>query len=344
MFDLGGKPLGKLPLPDIVANSEIVPINNGEVLFDVTGYLRPRYFMSWNAKTGKAKETALKVESPVSFADAEVVREVATSKDGTKVPINIVRKKGTKLDASNPTLLYGYGGYGVSQTPRFAGAQWRLWLDAGGVYAIANIRGGAEFGEHWHQDGMLTKKQNVFDDFYAAGQYLIDAHYTSHDKLALLGGSNGGLLMGATLTQHPELARAVVSAVGIYDMVRVELDPNGAFNTTEFGTVKDAAQFQALYAYSPYHHVKKGAAYPAVLMLTGANDGRVNPMHSRKFTAALQASGSSRPILLRTSKSSGHGVGSSLSERIGQQSDMLVFLFDQLGMNWRGSEARPAGR
>jgi prolyl oligopeptidase len=338
VFDLDGKPQGKLPLPDIAANSEIEPLASGKVLFDVSSYLRPRYYASWDPETGKTEETALKVESPVSFADAEVVREFATSKDGTKVPINIIRKKGTKLDGNNPTLLYGYGGYGISMTPAFLGAQRRLWLDAGGIYAVANIRGGAEYGERWHQEGMLTKKQNVFDDFYAAGQYLIAAHYTSHAKLALLGGSNGGLLMGATLTQHPGLARAVVSAVGIYDMVRVELDPNGAFNTTEFGTVKDPDQFKALYAYSPYHHVRKGTAYPAVLMMTGANDGRVNPMQSRKFCAALQAaSKSGLPILLRTSASSGHGHGSSLSERIEEQSDMLVFLFAQLGMHWSAS-------
>jgi prolyl oligopeptidase len=249
------------------------------------------------------------------------------------VPVNVIMKKTAKLDGKNPALLYGYGGYGISQTPTFLGATWRLWLNAGGVYAVANIRGGEEYGERWHQEGMLTKKQNVFDDFAAAGETLIAQHYTSHEKLALLGGSNGGLLMGAVLTQHPKLAHAVVSAVGIYDMVRVELDPNGSFNVTEFGTVKDPAQFAALYAYSPYHHVVKGTVYPAVLMLTGANDGRVNPMHSRKFTAALQAAtSSSASILLRTSKNSGHGIGSSLSERIDQQTDILTFLFDQLGM------------
>lgn len=333
VFDLAGHAKGTLPLPAIAANSEIEPLAGGNVLFDVSTYLRPRYYALWNPASGKASETALKVASPISFADAEVKREFATSKDGTKVPVNIIARKGTKRDGNNPTLLYGYGGYGISQTPFFLGAMRRLWLDRGGIYAVANIRGGAEYGERWHQEGMLTKKQNVFDDFAAAGEYLISARYTSHDKLALMGGSNGGLLMGAEITQHPELARAVVSAVGIYDMVRVELDPNGSFNTTEFGTVKDPSQFKALYAYSPYHHVQKGTAYPAVLMLTGATDGRVNPMHSRKFTAALQAAtNSGLPILLRTSKNSGHGIGSSLSERIAQQTDELSFLFDQLGM------------
>jgi prolyl oligopeptidase len=274
--------------------------------------------------------------SPVSFANAEVARVFATSKDGTKIPVNVVMRKGTKLDGTNPLLLYGYGGYGISQTPGFLGPFRRIWLDAGGIYAVANIRGGSEYGERWHQQGMLTHKQNVFDDFHAAAEYLVAKHYTSHAKLALMGGSNGGLLMGAEITQHPGLARAVVSAVGIYDMVRVELDPNGSFNTTEFGTVKNAAQFKALYAYSPYHHVTAKTSYPAVLMLTGATDGRVNPMHSRKFTAALQAASASRyPILLRTSMKSGHGIGSSLSERIAEQADELSFLFGELGMSWQ---------
>jgi prolyl oligopeptidase len=282
------------------------------------------------------------VTSPVSFADAEVTRAFATSKDGTRVPLNIIAKKGTKRDGRNPTLLYGYGGYGISMTPGFLGPYRRIWLDAGGIYVIANIRGGAEYGERWHQEGMLTKKQNVFNDFAAAAHYLIEQNYTSHDKLALMGGSNGGLLMGAMITQHPKLARAVVSSVGIYDMMRVELDPNGAFNVTEFGTVKDPDDFKALYAYSPYHHVVAGTAYPAVLMLTGAMDGRVNPLHSRKFTAALQAaSNSGLPVLLRTSANSGHGIGSSLNERIAEQSDQLTFLFDQLGMSLGGATGEP---
>lgn len=336
VFSLDGQPEGKLPLPEVAGNSEIVPLKDGKVLFDVSTYLRPAYYASWNPKTGKAAETALKVTSPVSFADAEVVRSFATSKDGTKIPVNIIMKKGTKLDGTNPTLLYGYGGFGISLTPGFLGSFRRIWLDAGGIYAIANIRGGSEYGDKWHREGMLTNKQNDFDDFTAAAQYLIDHKYTSHQKLAMMGGSNGGLLMGAVLTQHPALARAVVSAVGYYDMLRFETDPNGAFNTTEYGSVKDPVQFKALYAYSPLQHVEPHTAYPAVLMLTGATDHRVNPMHSRKFTAALQAATSSgHPILLRTSMNSGHGIGSSLDERIAEMSDELSFLFDQLGMSFK---------
>ena len=345
VFELSGKAVGKLPLPEVAANSEIEELADGRILFDVATYLRPVYFESWDPKTGKAEETALKVTSPVSFADAEVTRIYATSKDGTKIPVNVVMKKGTKLDGNNPTLLYGYGGYGINQTPGFLGSFRRIWLDAGGIYAVANIRGGAEFGERWHQEGMLLKKQNCFDDFTAAAQQLIDAKYTSHAKLSILGGSNGGLLMGAVLTQHPDLARAVVSAVGLYDMVRSELDPNGSFNTTEYGSVKDPDQFKALYAYSPYHHVTAKTAYPAVLMLTGATDGRVNPMHSRKFAAALQgATSSGKLILLRTSMKSGHGIGSSLSERIGEMADEMSFLFDQLGMQYKSPAAAQQAR
>jgi prolyl oligopeptidase len=335
IFTLDGKPAGTLPLPDISANGEIVELKDGNILFSVTSFLRPLYYDIWNPKTGKVAETELKIVSPVKYDDATVTRVFATSKDGTKVPLNIIMKKGTKLDGSNPVLLYGYGGYGVNMNPGFLGAFRRLWLDAGGIYVLANIRGGGEYGEKWHTQGMLTRKQNVFDDFAAAGQYLIDNKYTNHDKLALMGGSNGGLLMGATLTQHPDLAKAVVSQVGIYDMVRVELDPNGSFNTTEFGTVKNPDEFAALYAYSPYHHVVAKTAYPALLMTTGATDGRVNPMHSRKFTAAMQAATSSGlPILLRTNMHAGHGIGSSLADRIAEQTDMLCFLFDQLGMQW----------
>ena len=332
--DLNGGSPSKLALPPISAVSEIDPLPKGGALFDVASYLEPTYFMRWDRASGRTSRTALRQTSPISFADAEVHRIFAVSKDGTKVPVNVIARKGVKLDGSHPVLLYGYGGYGVNQTPGFAGANTRIWLDAGGVWAEANIRGGGEYGDRWHKQGMLTHKQNVFDDFAAAGQTMIKDGYTRHDKLAFLGGSNGGLLMGAMITQHPDLPRAVVSEVGLYDMLRVELDPNGAFNVTEFGTVKDPAQFKALYAYSPYHHVRQGVDYPAVMMMTGANDGRVNPMQSRKFTAALQAAtASGLPILLRTTETGGHGIGASLDERIAKSTDRNMFLFDQLGMD-----------
>ena len=335
----GGDPL-VLDLPAVSSAFEIDAAPGGEVLYRVGTYTEPFYYMRWDAKTRAATRTGLVMTSPISFADAQVTRIFATSKDGAKVPVTVISRKGVTLDGSHPVLLTGYGGYGINQVPRFAGAQARLWLDAGGVYAEANLRGGGEYGERWHTEGMLTKKQNVFDDMAAAAQTLIDRGYTKSDKLALIGGSNGGLLMGAMITQHPKLERAVVSAVGIYDMLRVELDPNGAFNVSEFGTVTDPAQFKALYAYSPYQNVHTGTAYPAVLMTTGANDGRVNPLHSRKFTAALQAATSSPyPILLRTSANSGHGIGNSVDEIIAETTDRIMFLFDQLGM-----DAAQAGR
>lgn len=335
VYGLDGKPRGALALPEVVAVDEVEALDDGSLLVGVKTYLEPAQFLRVDAATGRTSPTALRQTSPVSFGDVEVVREFATSPDGTRIPLNIVRRKGLKQDGRAPLLLNGYGGYNVSMTPRFLGAATRLWLDAGGVYVVANLRGGGEFGETWHAQGALTHKQNVFDDFAAAGRYLVDQGYTSPARMAAIGGSNGGLLMGATLTQHPELFRAVVSTVGIYDMLRVELDPNGAFNVTEYGSVKHPDQLQALYAYSPYHHVHDGAKYPAVFMATGETDGRVNPMHSRKMIARLQAAtGSGRPVLLSINAHAGHGIGSALSIRVNQTADIYAFLFDQLGMKY----------
>jgi len=335
IYDLDGAPHGMLPLPDVAAVDQVESLSDGSLLYSVRTYLAPPFYSRFIEDGAKSEPTKLVQTSPVAFDDVEVVREFATSKDGTKVPLNIVRKKGVKLDGSNPTLLYGYGGYSVNLTPNFLGAATRLWLDAGGVYVVANLRGGGEFGEEWHAQGALTHKQNVFDDFDAAAQYLIDQKYTSTPHLAIIGGSNGGLLMGATFTQHPEMFRAVVSMVGIYDMLRVELDPNGLFNTTEFGSVKNPDQFRALMSYSPYHHVVKGTKYPAIFMGTGETDGRVNPMHSRKMIARLQAAtASSHPVLLSINSHAGHGIGSSLEIKVNQTADIYSFLFDQLGMKY----------
>jgi prolyl oligopeptidase len=332
-FDLNGKNETTISTPQICAVQELLALEDGSLLFRDVSYTEPAaWFHCLNGKTEPVK-TALRSTSPVSFADIEVRREFATSKDGTKIPLNVLSRKGMKRDGNNPTLLYAYGGYGISMSPNFEFTR-RLWFDRGGVYVVANIRGGGEFGEEWHKAGNLTKKQNVFDDFAAAAEYLIKENYTRPGKLAIQGGSNGGLLMGAMITQYPDLFRAVVSSVGIYDMLRVELAPNGAFNVTEFGTVKNPEQFKALYAYSPYHHVVDGTKYPGVLMMTGANDGRVAPYHSRKMTARLLAANKSEnPILLRTSSSAGHGIGTALSERIKQSADIYAFLFAQLGMS-----------
>lgn len=333
IYDHAGTAKGTLPLPDVASVDELAPLSDGTLLYSVQTYLTPPRFCRYDTKTARSSDTRLVQSSPVSFADTEVIREFVKSKDGTAVPINIVRRKGTQLNGTNPLLLYGYGGYSISETPGFLGAGIRLWLDGGGVYVDANLRGGGEFGEDWHSQGALTHKQNVFDDFLAAAEHLIAEKYTDRNHLAIMGGSNGGLLMGAALTQRPDLFRAVVSRVGIYDMLRVERDPNGQFNTTEFGSVKDPEQFKALYAYSPYHHVQPNTAYPAIFMATGETDGRVNPAHSRKMIARLQAAtNSGEPILLSINAHAGHGIGSALSIRVNQQADIYAFLFDQLGM------------
>ena len=324
-------------LPPVSGVTDLLVVDDpdaGEdrLLYRQSSYVAPSAWYSV-ASTGEAVKTAMVAKAPVDFSDIEVVREFATSKDGTQVPMNILRRRGTKLNGSNPVLLTGYGGYNISLTPGFDPAQ-RLWFDRGGVFVQANLRGGGEYGEEWHQGGNLAHKQNVFDDFAACAEELVQLGYTKPARLAVEGGSNGGLLMGAFLTQHPESARAVVSHVGIYDMLRVEHDPNGSFNVTEFGSVKDPALFQTLLAYSPYHHVADGAKYPAVLFMTGDNDGRVDPYHSRKMTARLQAADASdRPILLRTTASAGHGMGTALDESIAEKADVDAFLFDQLGMS-----------
>ncbi len=321
-----------LPLSTI---HEIVMMDNDSFLFSNSSYIEPKTWYMYRISTGQSDRLAISSESPVDYSDTEVIRDFAVSEDGTRIPVNIIRLKSTKLDGSNPALLYAYGGYGISQTPGFSSLR-RVWIEQGGVYAVANLRGGGEYGEEWHQAGMLTRKQNVFDDFAAVMTYLIDQGYTTPDKLAINGGSNGGLLMGAIITQHPDRFKATVSTVGIYDMVRVELSPNGSFNVTEFGTVKDPEQFRALYAYSPYHRVQDSTAYPATLFMTGANDPRVDPMQSRKMTARMQAATSSQvPILLRTSSGTGHGSGTPLDDRIDEQVDKHAFLFYQLGINYQ---------
>lgn len=334
VFDRTGRRLGGPTQFAVGAAGGIVRAGeHGEtVLFAAASYIDAPAWFSFAPAAGTTTKLALRQAAPVDFGDCEVVREWATSKDGTKVPVNIVRKKGLKLDGSHPCLVTAYGGYGVNIEPAFR-AYLRVLIEQGVVWAQVNIRGGGEFGDDWHRQGNLTKKQNVFDDFHAACRHMIGAGYTRTARLAIEGGSNGGLLMGATFTQHPEIAKCVVSHVGIYDMLRVELSPNGAFNIPEFGTVKDPAQFAALHAYSPYHRVKDGAQYPTILFLTGANDPRVDPMQSRKMTARLQAAGAT--CYLRTSADSGHGIGSSLSQQIEEKVDVYAFLFTQLGVRYR---------
>ena len=333
-FLINGKPIGTIPLDRIAAVDDIRLLGSDDVLFLKTSYTSFPSWVTYSSAEGKVNGVRALFSPPaINLDDAEVIREFATSKDGTRVPLNIIRKKGTPVDGNQPLILTGYGGYNISEKP-YASALVRLLLNHGVTFVTTNLRGGGEYGDRWHLAGNLTHKQNVFDDFYACAQYLLERKYTSPARLGIVGGSNGGLLMGASLTQHPETFRAVASFVGIYDMLRVELSPNGSFNVTEFGTVKEQDQFNALYAYSPYHHVRSGVAYPATIFLTGDNDPRVDPANSRKMVARLQAVADSKgPILLRTSSNAGHGIGSSLNEAVSQMTDAYSFLLNQLGVN-----------
>ncbi len=326
----------RLPLRGIYSVQELVCRRGDELLVRTVRFTEPYTWYSYDPHESRDRidATSLKGTSPAVFSDVEVVRESVTSKDGTKVPLSIIQRKGTRRNGTTPAILTGYGGFGISTTPRFDFTR-RIWIDQGGIIAVANLRGGGEFGEEWHRAGNLTSKQNVFDDFIACAEFLVRSNYTSPQKLAIQGGSNGGLLMGAAMTQRPDLFKAVVAHVGIFDMLRLERDPNGEYNTTEYGSVKVPDQFRALLGYSPYHRVKTAIPYPATLILTGEHDGRVNPAHSRKMTARLQAATKSKqPVLLRTSSKSGHGLGTALNERVAQLVDVYSFLMEQLGIEY----------
>ena len=255
-----------------------------------------------------------------------------TSKDGTKVPMFITHKKGLERTGNTPTILYGYGGFNISITPSFNVAN-LVWMEMGGIYAVANMRGGAEYGREWHEAGMLDKKQNVFDDFIAAAEWLIDNRYTSSKRLAIRGGSNGGLLVGAVMTQRPELFGAALPAVGVMDMLRFHRFTIGWAWVPEYGSSDDPKQFRTLYAYSPLHNIKPGTAYPATLITTADHDDRVVPAHSFKFAATLQqAQAGPAPVLIRIETRAGHGAGTPVSKRIAQAADMLAFLVGAFDM------------
>jgi prolyl oligopeptidase len=273
-----------------------------------------------------------KLASPIDAGAFTVEQVRYPSKDGTSIPMFLVHKKGLARDGKNPTLLYGYGGFNISLTPMFA-SQVAPFLERGGIYAVANLRGGAEYGEAWHQAGMLGKKQNVFDDFIAAAEFLIREKYTSPAKLAVSGRSNGGLLTSTVLTQRPELYRAVISGVPLTDMIRYHKFRIAQLWIPEYGSSENADQFKWLYAYSPYHRVKDGVDYPAVLLFTAESDTRVDAMHARKMAARLQAASlNKRPILLRLEMQAGHGAGKPLAKVIAQYTDEMAFLFSQLGL------------
>jgi prolyl oligopeptidase len=274
-------------------------------------------------KTG-ATSLYSKVNVPVDTAPYTVEQVFYPSKDGTKVSMFVVHRKDLKKDGSTRALLYGYGGFQVSETSVFTSSIYP-WLERGGLYAVANLRGGSEYGEDWHRHGMLLEKQNVFDDFVAAGEYLIKEGYTKPDRLAIHGASNGGLLVGAAVTQRPDLFSAVLCGVPLLDMVRYHLFGSGKTWISEYGSADDAAQFKALHGYSPYHHVKTGERYPAVLMLSADSDDRVDPLHARKFAAALQQSSSGGPVLLRIERHAGHGGADLIRSAVEEGADRYAF-------------------
>ena len=266
-------------------------------------------------------------------ADRYEVRQVFfRSKDGTRVPMFIAHRKDIKLDGTNPTLLYGYGGFSISLTPRFSIAR-AMWMEMGGVYVLANLRGGGEYGEAWHKAGTKLQKQNVFDDFIAAAEWLIANKYTRPDKLAIEGGSNGGLLVGAVMTQRPELFGACLPAVGVMDMLRFHKFTEGRLWIDDYGSADDPDEFKALLAYSPYHNITPGVCYPATLISTADTDDRVVPGHSFKFAAAMQkAQSCSKPVLIQISTRSGHGGGKPRTKQIRELADRLAFMVKSLGM------------
>ena len=332
LFALDGRTLKDLELPTLGSIGSISgERKDDEMFYAFTSFLYPTTIFRYDFKSGA---TSVFKAPTIDFDPSryETKQVFYTSKDGTRVPMFITYKKGLTLDGSNPTYLYGYGGFNISLTPSFSVAM-LVWLEMGGVYAVPNLRGGGEYGEEWHQGGMHEKKQNVFDDFIAAAEYLIAQRYTSPAKLAIAGGSNGGLLVGAAMTQRPELFGAALPAVGVMDMLRFHKFTIGWAWVTDYGSADSAAQFPYLYKYSPLHNIRAGTRYPATLVTTADHDDRVVPGHSFKFTATLQAAqAGSPPVLIEIETKAGHGAGKPTSKLIEEQADRMAFLVKNLGM------------
>jgi prolyl oligopeptidase len=324
--------LGELPLPGIGAVSSITgKPGDDEMFYEFTSFLSPIAVYRYDLKRNTNQPYATP-KLPVDFSQFETRQVFYTSKDGTRVPMFITAKKGIALDGNNPTILYGYGGFNIAETPSFSSAT-IAWLEMGGIYALANIRGGGEYGKEWHQAGMLDKKQNVFDDFIAAAEYLIHEKYTSTPKLAIMGGSNGGLLVGAVLTQRPDLIGAALPGVGVMDMLRFNKFTIGWAWTSDYGSPEDPKQFAVLRAYSPLHNIKPGTRYPATLITTADHDDRVVPGHSFKFAATLQAAQAGpAPILIRIETKAGHGAGKPTTKQIDEAADRFAFLVKNLNV------------
>lgn len=332
VFDPSGKHVRDVPLPPMGSGGSMVgEWDKDEAFYGFSSYNKPYTIYRYQISTGKQEEWA-RINVPVNTDQIEVKQVWYESKDKTKVPMYVVHKKGIKLDGTNPTYMTAYGGFNSSMTPGFStfGA---YWVEQGGVYAVPNLRGGGEFGEKWHEAGTLERKQNVFDDFIGAAEWLIKNRYTSPQKLAIAGGSNGGLLVGAAMTQRPELFQAVVCSYPLLDMIRYDKFLVAKFWVPEYGSAEKEDQFKYLRAYSPYHNVKQGTKYPAVLFITGDADTRVAPLHARKMAALMQAmTGSDKPVLLHYDTKAGHSGGTPVSKQIEDMTDTLSFLFWQLGM------------
>ena len=341
IYDLSDGSSSVVETDDPSTISGLVLLQDDEILLHRQSYLTPpavyRYRSGMNGTAGLSR-TPLVYSSPADYSDCEVRRVHATADDGTRIPITIVMRAGTPLDGSAPLLLYGYGSYGFTMSPYFS-AHRRVWIEQGGIYAVANIRGGGAFGDHWHRSANLENKKVTMDDFAACARFL-GREYSSPRRIAIQGGSAGGLMVFGVMAHHPEVCAAVLAHVGISDALRTELSPNGEFNITEFGTVRDETQFLGMLGYSPYHAVKQGTTYPAVLATTGMNDPRVEPWQSFKMVAALQASGTPNPVLLRVSRNTGHGGGTRLSERDQQLADSYTFLFAALDLQYQPVDDR----
>jgi prolyl oligopeptidase len=324
--------LFEIQLPDIGSADDIAGTDDdNEMFYTFTSFLRPKSIYRFDVGSRK-NEVWKEAKTNIDVSKFETRQVFYSSKDGTRVPMFIVARKGLQLNGNNPTLLYGYGGFDISETPGFSSTR-LVWLEMGGVYASANLRGGGEYGRAWHEGGMLDKKQNVFDDFIGAAEYLIKEKYTSTPKLAITGGSNGGLLVGAVLNQRPDLFGAAIPAVGVMDMLRFQKFTIGWAWTSDYGSSDDPAQFKTLYAYSPLHNIKPGTCYPATLVLTADHDDRVVPGHSFKYAAALQAAQScAKPTLIRIDTDAGHGAGKPTSKSLDEYADRYAFLVKNLGM------------
>ncbi|HUQ08298.1 MAG TPA: prolyl oligopeptidase family serine peptidase [Kofleriaceae bacterium] len=337
VHELDGAFVRNVALPPLGTSAGISGYPDADTAyFHYTSFTEASVIYETSIATGAVKEWS-RVTLPIDLSNIVAEQVRYRSKDGTPITMFLLHRKDARRDGTQPVILYGYGGFGVSLTPTFSAAR-AVWLERGGMLAIPNLRGGGEYGEDWHRAGMVTNKQNTFDDFIAAARWLVAEGWTRPDKLAIHGGSNGGLLVGAAMTQAPELFRAVVCAVPLLDMVRYHLFGSGKTWIPEYGSADDPAQFKALFAYSPYHRVREGVAYPALLMMSADHDDRVDPMHARKLTAAVQHASSStaaaadRPAFLRIEQNAGHGGADLVRQQVEANADLYAFLIQQLGM------------